>query len=105
MAGNAVPVPYFTALLSKVIQALNNAGVQRHTNGSKDTLYFSDLSLEETSQKELVKGPTLEQCKEIQQRHQAFVTKLFADAKSPVKKTQQGTIWFTADSSVGGQAT
>ena len=27
VAGNAMPVPYFTALLSKVIQALNNAGV------------------------------------------------------------------------------
>ena len=63
VAGNAVPVPYFTALLSNIIQALNQAGVQRLTESNKDALCFSDLSLEETIQKVLIRGSTLEQCK------------------------------------------
>ena len=103
-------------MLSKVIQALNNAGVRRHTNNSIDTLCFSDLSLEETPQKELVKGPTLtaaemgstfkwkqERVDEASEGANAeeIVTKLFADAKSPVRQTQQGMISFTADQSVG----
>ena len=97
VAGNAVPVPYFTALLTRVIQSLSDAGVQRQTNNCKGTLCFEDLTLEGTTQKDLTKGPTLEQCKEIQRTHQAFVTRLFANAKSTVKKTQQ----FAADPSVG----
>ena len=72
--------------------------------------------MEETPQKELVKGPTLtaaemgstfkwkqERVDEASEGANAeeIVTKLFADAKSPVRKTQQGTISFTPDQSVG----
>ena len=51
VAGNAVPVPYFTALLTSVVQALDKAGVQRHTYTISDALNFDDLSLVETTKK------------------------------------------------------
>ena len=101
VVGNAVPVPYFTALLSNVVQALNKAGVQKHTDSSNNALCFGDLSLVTTTKKVPNKGPTLEQCTEVQRTHQACVTKLFVDAKSPTQETQQGRTSFAADPSVG----
>ena len=45
VAGNAVPVPYFTKLLESVVVALTSAGVPRQRDGNNTNLSFEDLSL------------------------------------------------------------
>ena len=84
VAGNAAPVPYFTAFLTSVVQALTKAGVQKHTGRSKNALDFEDLPLVESAKVTL--GPKLEVFEEIQRAHSKFVQELFTAAKSAVIK-------------------